>query len=476
MSQPVFEKHYNAHPSLVPFHESLAQVKALCGPVGSGKSLAACMEFFYLCREATVPIRGIVLRESYRQLHDSTLKTFFEWFSPVAHYVKQHEKIELTIPGVDGVWRTHELHCRHARRVEEASNFLSTEYAFIWLEEVVPAFQTGAGVIGAGIADGIFKVALMRQRQAEAHRLHVILTFNPPNKYHWTYEQFFRPSSAELERQGFQLFRQPARENAAHLPPKYYERLEEQLPPDMVSRFVLGEPVTMYPGVRVYPECREAKHTAEEVLPIPGLPLICMYDYGLTPVVLFSQLTERGQFRILREIQLWNASVEKLAEEMKRQMHDFLRGLDYGRGWGDPAGGARSQTDEKTCFEILGKHGFNVLPGAIDLRTRLESVKQRLRRTDDDGEPAIIMDRQRCPVLTEGMLGGYRYPQSSDGQLGSAPLKNEFSHSCNALEYGCSGEFSVMDGSRRQQPKKKPKQWNPLERGRGGLGGSWMVN
>jgi len=189
---------YEPHPSATPFHNSHCQVKAIAGPVGSGKSTICCFEIFLACQEAKVPLRALIMRETYRQLHDSTLRTWLEWFGDVCTYKKGDEKISLTIPNVDGELLTHEIDLRHARRAEEASQFMSTEYALIWLEEAVPAYQSGQGTIGMGLPEEIFNVALMRQRQKGAHRLHILLSFNTPNRYHWCHRTFFKPTAAEL--------------------------------------------------------------------------------------------------------------------------------------------------------------------------------------------------------------------------------------------------------------------------------------
>ncbi len=473
MSQPVTID-YRPHPSTVRFHESLAQVKALCGPVGSGKTTAVCWDWYFLCQEARVPLRGCVMRESYRQLHDSTRPTFVEWFRPICHYVKQDEVMELTLPNVDGEVLTHELHFRHARRVEEASNFLSTEYALIWLEEVVPALQVGQGVVGGGIPKGIFDIALMRQRQKGAHRLHIDLSFNPPSKFHWTYKEFFQRTPEELAKLGYALFRQPAGENKKHLPPLYYEKLLDRLDENLARRFVMGETVTLYPGVRVYPHCYEQTHFADALVPARDVPLIAMFDFGLTPVALIAQVLPSARLVVYREVQMWSAGIERLAEHLGEVLKDEFPGMKVARSWGDPAGAQRAQTDERTCFEILGAKGIPVLPGAVDFTSRQEAVDQRLSRWIDN-KPAILIDRQRCPVLMEGLLGGYRYPQSHDGQVGSRPLKNDFSHACNALEYGCTGEFSITTGESKRAPQRRP-QSDPLSRRRPQHARSWMTH
>jgi len=474
MSSPVVRT-YTPLASAKDFHECPRQVKAICGPVGSGKSTIACVEFFLLCQEATVPIRGLVMRESYRQLHDSTRKTWDEWFGPISQYLKSEETMKLTMPGADGIVRTHELHFRHGRREEEASQFMSTEYAFIWLEEVVPAFQVGNNVIGAGLPKGVFDVAMMRQRQKGAHRLHVICTFNPPNKHHWTYREFFAHTPAEMEARDYALFRQPAYENKKNLPPRYYEKLLSRLSKEMADRFVRGDVVTVYPGESVYPECSEQVHIVDELEPQSGFPLIIGFDFGLTPVALIGQNLTGGKVRFFREVQLWNAGVMKLAEELSRVLKDEFPGFTEWRCWGDPAGSAKSQTDETTCFEVLAAKGFPVQPGAIDLSSRKEAVKQRLERFID-GEPGVLIDRHRCPILSEGMLGGYRYPKTGDGRLGSNPLKNDFSHVVNAAEYILTGEFSITTGKSRRDYSRREKipGYDPFAPAGGGGQTTWM--
>ena len=468
------EQEYRPHPSAIKFHESHAQVKALCGPVGSGKSSIAGWEWFFLCTESEIPMRGVVIRESYRQLHDSTRRTLEEWFGHCSHYHKGNETLTFTIPNYKGDVLEHELDFRHCRRAEEASNFLSTEYGFIWLEEPVPAYQAEGGVIGAGLPRGLFDMILMRQRQKGAHRLEVVQTFNPPPNFHWVHEEFFRPTSEELDRKGYALFRQPAFENAAHLPPAYYEQLIDRLGEDMARRFVLGEVVTLYPGQRVFTECSELAHFVEGLQPMPNVPLVISFDFGLTPVALISQTLPNAAFRVYKEVQMFSAGVERLAETLKEVLKMEFPAHKAWRCWGDPAGAQRAQTDERTCYQVLAQHGFNVMPGAEAFQERFEAVNQRLGRFVD-GKPALLIDRQRCPLLSEGMLGGYRYPKSHDGHVGGRVLKNRFSHSCESLQYACSGEFSVTTGDSKQaiQPTQRPR-FNPFAHARQQGRGGWM--
>jgi hypothetical protein len=457
---------YAPLPTAEAVHNSSAPVKAVCGPVGSGKSLIACWDFFFLCYESKVPIRGVVIREAYRELRDSTRATWMEWFRPITVYRERDEIAHITFQGKDGKTRTHELHFRSCRRPEEASKFLSTEFGFIWLEEVCPAFSLSGGVVGGGLDRGIFEIALMRVRQKGAPRHQIILTFNPPTTRHWAYELFFRPSPADLEKKGYKLWRIDRTENEANLPPGYYDRLRGTLSPDLYRRFVEGQVTTIYPGERVFPECIDDHHIVDALEPVAKVPLVLGFDYGLRPCALITQITPAGQWRWLKELQVFNAGVETLIEYLVPLLNQDFPGFTW-RCWDDPnAGGKRAETDAQAPRDLLAARGFRCQPGAVDLFTRIETMKQRFARSVGT-EPAIVISRSGCPIAVEALLGGYRYPRSYDGRIGNKPLKNEFSDLIDAGEYIATGEFSLLHGGRaavglaRERRMRGPR-WDPL--------------
>lgn len=471
---------YTPNPTATAFHRDPSPIKAFCGPVGSGKSTVAIWEFALLCMDSTVPVRGVVIRESYRELKDSTQKTWTEWFGAVSDYKEKDETARLRIPGKDGVVRTHELLFRSCRKPEEASKFLSTEFGFCWLEEICPAFQTD-GVMGGGLDQGIFNIAQMRVRQRGVPRHQIVLTFNPPTTYHWAYTEFFKRKESELKEMGYALYRSVPRENSQNLPDKYYDRLLSRLSPDLARRFVEGEVIAVYPGERVYKECRDNYHIVDDTTLRPRVPLVLGFDFGRTPCALVCQVCPDGQLLVHKEVQLWDASAETLAEHLIPLLNSQFTGLPW-RCWGDPAGVAKGQGLDASPFEVLERKGFHVEPGAIDLFTRKEVIKQRFARTTPSGAPAVLISRSGCPLLSEGMLGAYRYPRSVDGRLSEAPVKNEASHLANALEYIGTGEFSVLSGfqpttrHRVQKDEGKLPAWNPLESNKSGGSGGWMSN
>jgi hypothetical protein len=469
------EREYNTHPSIVPFHESHAQVKALCGPVRSGKTLACGFEFFLLGSEATAPVRGLVVRESYRQLHDSTRRTLEDWFGGVSTYHKGDERLTLRIPNFRGETLEHELDLRHCRRPEEVTNLLSTEYDFIWLEEPVPAYQMETGVIGAGLPKELFDMALMRLARGGAHRQQIVLSFNPPPRHHWVHQEFFARPADEMAALDYALFRCTPYENAPNLPPGYYQRLLARLGEELARRFVMGEVVTLYPGQRVYTDFYEQLHFVDTLDAVPKVPLVLGFDFGRTPCCVIGQVLPSGRYVVLREVQMWDAGTERLAEYLQSVLKDEFGGFTQWRCWADPSGAYGVQTDESTPFSVLSAKGFDCQPGAESNAARQEAVIQRTQRFID-GKPAVLIDKTRCPLLTEGLLGGYRYPKAMDGQVGAAPLKNKFSHLCDAFAYVCSREFSTLTGAAHAVVPRRRAGFDPLRRGPvHGRAGTWMA-
>lgn len=454
---------YEPHPTAWEIHQSRAQVKAVCGPVGCGKSTMAIWDFFFLCLESKVPIRGVVIRESYRELADSTRKTFEEWFGPICTYHESSERALLTMPGLDGITRTHELFFRSCRKAEEASKFLSTEFAFIWLEEPVPAYSN-SGVMGGGLDLELFKLVLMRVRQKDAPRYEVILTFNPPTTRHWVYQEFFKRDAQELAKMNYALFRVKREENEKNLREGYYDQLLNVLSPDLAKRFVEGEIITVWPGEAVYKEARENWHVVEDIPYLPKVQLVLGFDCGRTPCCLITQITPNGQWRWLAELQMVDASMDTLVDVLLPFIRSRFPGATW-RAWIDPAGFASGQGVDTSPADVLATRGFPVQPGAMEWFPRRETMKQRLSRSVFD-QPCVLISRTGCPLATEGILGGYRYPKSFDGRASQQPLKNEFSHLMNAGEYIATGEFTAVNPD---QPLKNPGRtrpnfgdWNPL--------------
>ena len=76
---------YDAPPTLSEFLDSNAFIRCCIGPVGSGKSSVCVMEILRRACEQAKGLDGVrhtrfvVVRNSYRELRDTTRKTFEAW-------------------------------------------------------------------------------------------------------------------------------------------------------------------------------------------------------------------------------------------------------------------------------------------------------------------------------------------------------------------------------------------------------------
>ena len=105
--------------------------------------------------------------------------------------------------------------------------------------------------------------------------------------------------------------------------------------------------------------------------------------------------------------------------------------------WGDPAGMARAQTDERTPFDILRAQGLAARPApSNDPLLRREAVAAALSR-DIDGQPGLVLS-PHCVTLRKGMAGAWHYRRlqvAGEARFVDTPDKNRFSHVCEAAQY-----------------------------------------
>lgn len=450
-----------------------ARIELLWGPVRSGKSAAGCWKVYRRALAASeiydTALRAVVIRDTYTNLRDSTLKTWFEWFpdkSAAGFFHVSTATYHLRTP--DG--REHEVLFRHGKDAGDASNFLSTEFGCIFLEEVVPAFAK-SGLISPGISEDLYDTAIMRLSQRGILHPVIILTCNPPTPQHWVNRRILQQKIADLQADGVAVYFFPAAENEANLRPGYYDELRRLLrgQTTTIARFVEGQIVAIYPGVAVYQKNFNSKiHVVDRLDFDPARPVLTFWDNPPTPACLIAQVDRWGRLCIFKELiggfvdgRIVEAvGASEFTDLVKLELQENFKGFKLGTAWVDPAHRAPSNTESKTPVQILNEKGFkDVRFGAVDNMSRQEAVRNLLGK-NLSGEPAIRILRSGCPVTIEGMAGGYVFGSGTDGKrlTGAGPLKNEFSHPVNALEYGVSGIYPPVN---LRQIKSEPPRLPP---------------
>jgi hypothetical protein len=199
-----------------------------------------------------------------------------------------------------------------------------------------------------------------------------------------------------------------------------------------------------YEGKVVFPDWNKSFHGSRKTLdPHIGLPLLIGVDWGLTPAAVICQLQENCLV-VLDEVVKENMGAERFTEVLYKHIATNYPGWGANPKksclvWVDPAGYARSQSDETTCVQKISKF-FKVMPGLITFEDRKTSVEHFLTTTTH-GRPNFQVDLTRTKVIPAGFDGGYHYPEKSFEVEPNEirPLKNSFSHPHDALQYICSG-------------------------------------
>lgn len=446
-------------PTIQSFLDSDAFFRGLMGPFGSGKSSGCVME---------IPQRGVqqkpltdgvrrsrwaVIRNSYRQLEDTTIRTFMQWLPPYQFGEWLPSKHQYTIRSLkaEGDDRGAEIEVlfRALDRPDQLGNLLSLDLTGAWVNEgrEVPwaIFEALEGRVGRfpRMVDGgpswfgiwsdtnppdvdsewfkFFEEADHSEKVAELAKIIPGLTVE-------NYRQIFKQPSGLSDRA----------ENLANLPPGYYQRMAIGKSDEWCRVYINGEYGFVIDGKAVWPDYTDELHCpkdkAKQPQPYAGLPIVRSWDFGLTPACIFSQITPRGQWIVFDELVATSMGADAFSDEVLAHSSRYYPRFEF---WdiGDPAGGQKSQTDERTCFQILRAKRIMIEPAIQTLAIRLESVRKPLR-TLVDGRPQFVL-HERCKQLRRGMMGGYHFRRMrvTGERYTELPEKNSFSHPCDALGY-----------------------------------------
>lgn len=452
------------------FHQDTSFVRLEMGPYGSGKSTTCCTDIVLKTLEMPAWCNGIrrskwaIVRNTSGELMTTTLQTWLHWFECLGAYTKRQKPVMT----YEHVFRDElglceiELIFLALDREDDLRKVRSLEVTGVYINE---ASEVPQGAISH------FKGRVGRYPPRDLcpeYWAGIIADTNPPDSDHWIYKLF------ESDRpNGYRIFKQPPgllslrkddvptgvesiqtasgcyiantdADNYAHLKSDYYLRMAEGQNEEFIKVFCLGQYGAVIMGKRVYPEYNDDFHSANEMQFIAGLPYHLFWDFGLTPACLIVQMSARGQLRIMKEFVAEDMGIKQFAKSVVLPyLNTALSGYKLGHSDGDPAGRTRADSDESTCMEILDGLGIPTEGAATNnILMRLEAVKQPLNRMLD-GQAAILVSREGCPVLRKGFLGDYHYKRiavTGEARYQDMPNKNKASHPHDALQY-CAMRF-----------------------------------
>ena len=192
-------------------------------------------------------------------------------------------------------------------------------------------------------------------------------------------------------------------------------------------------------------------------------PIVIGIDFGLTPAAVFGQRTDKGRWNILNELVCFDMGVMRFSELLRGEIAKNYKNFDI-QIYGDPAGDFRSQTDERTPFQIMRQCGLKAKPApSNDVALRIEAVDSALSRLLD-GKPGFLLDK-KCVNLKKGFNGGYHYRrlQVSGDRYDEKPLKNRYSHVHDALQYlmiGAGEGRTILAGQKTSKNIIANREWD----------------
>ena len=432
---------YTDVPTLKKFALDNTRVRMVMGAFGSGKSSACVMEIIRRAMEQKPSPDGIrrsrwaVIRNTYGQLRDTTIKTFHDWFPPKLfgeYKVTDHSYLITEFPGVHL-----EVIFRALDRPDQVSNLLSLELTGAWFNEAREIPKTIIEAMDGRIG------RYPSPRDGGASWYGIIMDTNPPDEDSYLYRMFER-----VRPDNWHIFKQPSglsvhAENTTHLPKGYYENLAKGKDEMYKRIYIHGQYGYLVSGKPVFGSFVDNVHVARKIIePQKGLDVIIGFDFGLQPACTISQITPLGQLRILDELVSDGMGLRQFCNN---QLLPLLRKKYFGMnvmGYGDPAGISRMPTDESTCFEVLQGDDVglrNVVPAPTNaLVPRISAVETFLNKMYQ-GEPGFILS-PNCHNLRKALNGGYHYERdnkSVNDEYKPLPTKNFSSHISDALQYMC---------------------------------------
>lgn len=416
------------------FHACRAVARAYVGGYGSGKTWCGAWESYMLSMLYPGTV-GVVCRNTYGELRDSTRAVFFEVLAIITEQITgQRGDIydPMTCPLVKSFSKSSNTLVFHTgagrqpstvlfRSLDAFEKFKSTQFGWVWIDEASDTQE-----------EPFLTLRGRLRHPAQAGGYSIFLTTNPCNTQHWIYKRF-----VESVRDGgedaleYAVFRAPTSENI-HLPAGYEADLRRSYPAEWVARYLDGEFGTLPEGKPVYPGFKSSCHVGSITFDA-SLPLYRSWDFGSHhPACIVGQV-DGDRLRILTEIQ----GSDVLINTFATQVLDHCR-KEYGSvvcfDFCDPAGHQKSDKSDKTSIEILRAMG--VFPRSAPQRILDGVLIVGILLQEREGLPGLVV-HPSCRLLIEGFEGGYHYPKKFDGSGDDPnPVKDgTFDHLQDCLRY-----------------------------------------
>jgi hypothetical protein len=499
-------------PTIEAFLDDYSFVTIIRGPWGSGKSVACITKLFEIASRQKA-IRGVrktrwaVVRNTYAELRDTTIKTWLDWFPEDLYgdMVKQRPYTHrIKVPGAPdakGKPTTVEMEVIFVALDDEndRKKLLSLELTGVWVNEareiIKPIIDDIIGRTGRypSKRDGghSWSGAIMdTNAPSETHWLPIMMGESPAPETmseeerdalvrpeNWTY--YVQPGALVPVKDSLgkvvDFKPNPIAENIRNLTEgfNYYMNRKGGKTRSWVLVNFCNELGQLVAGKPVWPAFDKHKHvSAKPILYDANYPLLVGIDStGRNPAAVLGQVM-RGRWTVLAELIGRDVTGEMFAPQLKTKVAQIAAtaGISYERAicqfYRDPHQ-QRSETDDRTTDDVYRKYGIKLIPapGGNGIATRIAVVEAAFDYDHIEISPG-------CTMLIAGCSGGYRYRKlqiSGTEAYDDVPDKrNGFADVCDALQYmmlGGGGGKALVRGSEPPKPVNTVRAFNPLSRG-----------
>ncbi|MEE8382705.1 MAG: phage terminase large subunit [Thermodesulfobacteriota bacterium] len=466
------------------FHLSDAFVRGLIGPIGSGKSVSCCWELMMKAHEQA-PFEGIrssrwiIVRNTYRELMDTTMETFFSWFpKSTGDFQKMNMKFIYRKKLDDGTIVYAEFLFRALDKPDDIKKLLSLELTGGWLNEVRE--------IPKSVVDMLIG-RLGRYPRTGVTWSGLIMDTNPPDEDHWwyklfevdcpgDYEIFHQPSGLSKEAENLHNLLQKPEHSTMTMEERkavgrvYYTRMVAGKDEEWINVYVHGKYGFVVDGKAIYPEFNDAIHVSRQEIILPEAckenTIWIGIDFGRTPAAAFGFQATDGQWIIFDEMVTDNMGARRFSEVLGQKIRQEFSKYHL-EIWGDPKGADMTQVDDETPYLVLRGAGIEAWPANTnDPVIRREAVAINLMRLTMSGKPGFIIG-PKARILRKSMNGGYKYKRmaiAGQERYQEKPDKNMYSHIAEAVQYLMigAGEGDELIGA--TLTGQKPIDYSELDR------------
>lgn len=432
-----------------------ASFRLIAGPVGSGKTTGVIFELFRRAAEQIPAPDGLrytrfaIVRQTLQQMKATILKDVLQWLPGIATWKVSDSTIFITCGDIRSEWLLIPL-----ENLDDQRRLLSSQLTGAWISEcieidadLVPPIDGRCGrypnaAMGGCTWHGIVADTNMPE---EGSRWHELMEISTPADW----MVFKQPGGLSPEAENLEWLNQTP--ETLQLPERhplrlaqgrvYYEKLARNPSPAWVKRYVHAEYGTDPSGSAVFGSTfNRAMHVVPHLDPVPGMVLIVGQDFGRDPCSILVQPNHRGQLLVLEEV---------MADDIGLQLHlnmNLRPRLAQPRYMGltiavvgDPAGTSKDSLYEINSFDMLRSAGFSAFPAPTnDLEPRIQAVEGWLSAMTFHG-PGLLIDGSRCPMLVKALNGSYKFGKDKTGEAKPKPIKGNFSHIADALQYAALG-------------------------------------